>query len=170
MGISETINKAKAVARSLLETPPVVSEEEAENPLEKRLQEVELRLKTMERISDEYFEVIERIERERDQWKDMFFTQSGEHQNAQAMLQKMLADSSSHLRSALKQLNLFRKGADLEPVAHPRMLDQLPLDLPEKYGERMRELARAALEQTNGLVERARIAASAALDGPEKKS
>lgn len=171
MGITETIGKAKAVARALLESPELPSEEEAAvNPLEARLREVEERLKIMERVSDEYFEVIERIERERDQWKDMFFTQANEHQNAQAILQKMLGDSATHLRSAIKQLNVFRKGAELDPVVNPRMLEQLPTDLPEKYGERMRELAKGALAQTNGLVERAKIAASAAISSVEKKS
>jgi hypothetical protein len=117
-------------------------------------------LKVRERINGEYFEVIERIERERDQWKDMFFTQASEHQNAQALLQKMLADCSNNLRSALGQLNFFRKGADLELVSTPKMLEEMPKDLPEQYGSRMKKLADSALEQTNGINERARIAAS----------
>lgn len=125
-----------------------------------RLSEALDRLKTSERINREYFDVIERIERERDQWKDMFFTQASEHQNAQAMLQKMLTDCSNNLRGALSQLNFFRSGAKLEPVMTPQMLEHLPTTLPEDYGDLIKKLADSAMEQTDGRARRAEIAAS----------
>lgn len=162
MGITKAIGAAKAIARSLLEDADpeqmASDNEEVIKMLHEQVETLSEKLRTQERISLEYFDVIERIERERDQWKDMFFTQSSEHQNAQAILQKMLADCSGHLRSSLRQLNFFRTGADLEPVANPRMLESMPSDLPERYGEKMRELAKQAKPQTDGIAERARIA------------
>lgn len=121
---------------------------------------LEQRLKVEERIGREYFDVIERIEKERDEWKEMFFTQSSEHQNAQSMLQKYLADCSGHLRAALAQLNVLRQAAELPPIATPKMLETLPTDLPEQYGNKVRDLAAKARAQTDGLAERAQIASS----------
>lgn len=165
MGIKKAIGAAKTIARSLLEeSDPEQIASDSEEVIKLLHEQVEMlneRLKNQERISLEYFEVIERIERERDQWKDMFFTQSSEHQNAQAILQKMLTDCSNHLRASLRQLNFFRSGAELEPVASPQMLETLPSDLPERYGEKMKELASGAKPQTDGTKERSKIAEKA---------
>ena len=111
------------------------------------------------RISSEYFEVIERIESERDQWKEMFFEQSREHQTAQGMLNRAGTEMAQQLRAAVVQLNFFRKGAEVDPVQEPKCLEDFPKGLPEKYGERMKEMAASLSEPTNGLAERERIAA-----------
>lgn len=174
MRFSGLLSKARSVAELLL-TPEEIPEVEADNEpsVDAKFSEVERqfallqeRLKTEERISREYFDVIERIERERDQWKDMFFTQSSEHQNAQAMLQKMLADCSNNLRGALAQLNFLRKAANMEPVVTPAMLEKIPTDVPERYGEKIAELATSARPQTDGRAERSRIAATRDLPQP----
>ena len=159
MGLSSAIGKAKEIARALLEDvdPVQIPEPEAPSQESVLLEEAQDRLKTLERINREYFEVIEKIEKERDQWKDMFFQQSAEHQTAQAMLQKMLADCAANLRAAIVQLNFFRKGAELGPVVTPALLASLPTDLPEKYAQKMKALADSAMAQTDGLSERARI-------------
>lgn len=175
MRFSGLLSKARSVAELLLTPEEIPDVEEVNEPsvnakfaeVERQFASLQERLKTEERISREYFDVIERIERERDQWKEMFFTQSSEHQNAQAMLQKMLADCSNNLRGALAQLNFLRKAAGMEPVVTPAMLDKIPTDVPEKYGEKIAELAAAALPQTDGKSERSRIALARP---PEKNS
>ena len=170
MGIGKAIEAAKTVARGFFESSDVVDQDLEMESLRGRIAELSEALKIEQRIGLEYFEVIERIEKERDQWKDMFFTQSSEHQNAQAILQKMLADCSANLRSSLRQLNFFRSGADLDPVSTPAMLESLPKDLPEKYGEKMRELAKSARPQTDGLSERAKISQKQRTSRIKKKS
>lgn len=119
------------------------------------LRELRERAKLLERVASEYFGVIEQIEKEREQWKTMFFEQSAQHQNGQHMLQKMLNDCSTNLRAAIIQLNFFRQGAELGPVIEPKMLASLPTDIPDQYGRRMKELAAAAAPQTDGAARRA---------------
>ena len=160
MKIFNAVKRARLLAKSIMEEPLELPEPTPEIYEDTRLDDALARMKVLERINGEYFDVIERIEKERDQWKDMFFTQASEHQNAQALLQKMLADCSNNLRAALGQLNFFRKGADLELVSTPKMLDEMPKDLPEQYGLKMKKLASEALPQANGLAERDRIAAT----------
>jgi len=161
MGIRSALKRAVVEALTDPELPDLeesVVDEKLEK-LEKEVALLEHRLKVEERIGREYFDVIERIEKERDEWKEMFFTQSSEHQNAQSLLQKYLADCSGHLRAAISQLNFFRKGADLAPVAHPKMLDEVPTDVPGDYGQKIRKLAESARQQTDGKAERSKIAA-----------
>lgn len=160
MSIRTVLKKVKSAAKWLSDDSVDFLEPRVEEFVDTRLSEALDRLKTSERINREYFDVIERIERERDQWKDMFFTQASEHQNAQAMLQKMLTDCSNNLRGALSQLNFFRSGAKLEPVMTPQMLEHLPTTLPEDYGDLIKKLADSAMEQTDGRARRAEIAAS----------
>ena len=171
MGIRERVKRVIAEAlrdgdQELSVALPLEYAEEP-SPVDAKLAEVERqfvalqeRLKVEERISREYFDVISRIEKERDQWKEMFFTQAQEHQNAQAMLQKMLADSAANLRASIVQLDQFRVAAGLERIKTPKMLEAIPDDVAELYGEKMRKLAEAALEQTDGATERDRIAAT----------
>lgn len=162
MGIRDALKRAVVEALTEPEMPDVEDDVVSGKleVLEAEVAKLEQRLKVEERIGREYFDVIERIEKERDEWKEMFFTQSSEHQNAQSMLQKYLADCSGHLRAALGQLNFFRQAADLAPVAHPKMLETLPGDVPDQYGEKIRDLAAKARTQTDGLAERARISSS----------
>lgn len=158
MSFRSALKRAVDAAGELLETPalPEVSEVEFEAREIDRLRE---RLKVIERINREYFEVIEAIERERDEWKRMLFEQTSEHQNAQAMLQKALSDCSQNLRAAIRQLDWFRKAADLEPVQSPAILQTLPTGVPESFGKKVRELMASASPQTDGKAERARLAA-----------
>lgn len=162
MGIRAAIKRAVVEALAEPELPEIAEIEVDAKlaELEKEVALLQHRLKVEERIGREYFDVIERIEKERDEWKEMFFTQASEHQNAQSILQKYLADCSGHLRAALSQLNFFRKAAELAPVANPKMLDALPTDVPEQYGEKIREMASKARPQTDGLGDRAKIASS----------
>lgn len=155
------LRKALKLIEELTSDPePEIPDVQDASEDDREVAELRSRLNMFERINREYFAVIEQMEKERDQWKEMFFTQSGEHQNAQAMLQKMLLDCSGNLRAALNQLNFFRKAAELEPVKEPKMLASIPTDVPEQYGKRIKELADSAMPQTDGKARRAEIAAT----------
>lgn len=161
--VSMSISSAlKKVVVEALSGPEEANRQASE--FEEKLAEVERemggvrdRLRTEERIAREYFDIIERIEKERDEWKEMFFRQSLEHQNAQGLLQKYLADCSTHLSAAIRQLNFFRKAAALEPVMTPAILEQLPKDIPENYGKLIAELAASASPQTDGKAKRSKV-------------
>jgi DNA repair ATPase RecN len=158
MSIKSALKAAVDAASTMLESPELPT---GHDVLEQREAEISVlleRLKVAERINREYFEVIEAIERERDEWKAMLFEQSSEHQNAQSLLQKGISDSVHHLRAAIKQLDWFRKAADLEPIETPAMLGTLPMGVPEAFGEKIKALVAAALPQTNGRERRAEIA------------
>lgn len=155
------IKAAVDAANNMLESPELPNLPEVDEAAERREGEIEAlreRVKTVERINREYFDVIEAIERERDQWKGMLFEQSSEHQNAQALLQKALSDCSHNLRAAIRQLDWFRRAADLEPIQTPAMLEKLPEGVPEAFGKKVQDMVASAGPQTNGLERRAELA------------
>ena len=162
MSLKNALLKAAVdAANSMLESPDVPELPEVDEAVEERHAEIDAlreQVKIVERINREYFDVIEAIERERDHWKAMLFEQASEHQNAQALLQKSLSDCSHHLRTAIRQLDWFRRAADLEPIQTPTMLEKLPEGVPETFGKKVQEMAASAGPQTNGLERRAEIA------------
>jgi hypothetical protein len=161
MSIRSTLKRAVDAAGALLEAPEIPEVESGDLDslaMATELDSLHDRMRVLERINLEYFEVIERIERERDEWKHMLFTQTSEHQNAQALLQRALSDCSHNLRGALGQLNWFRRAADLAPVDSPAMLETLPTGVPEAFGDKVKAMADGASKQTDGKAERERIA------------
>lgn len=103
----------------------------------------------LERKCQEYFEVIERIERERDEMWRMYRTQVAEHLNGQGLLLKERARLMVQLSRAVKTLNRMRKEQGLEPIKGPGKLD--PLDeisqTAERYIEDMVALCRSATKR-----------------------
>lgn len=116
--------------------------------------------KRLSRINAEYFSVIERIEAERDEWKEMFFEQSRQHLAAQAMLSRQLGEARQQLRAAVQQLNVYRQCAEHEPVREPAGLDANPSEIPDGYKAKMDALVAGAPPPTDGKAERARIASA----------
>ena len=116
--------------------------------------------KRLSRINAEYFVVIERMEAERDEWKEMFFEQSRQHLAAQAMLSRQLGESRQQLRAAVQQLNFYRKCADHEPIKEPAGLDASPSAIPDGYKAKMDALVAGAPDPTDGKAARARIASA----------
>lgn len=100
----------------------------------------ETELERAERRAAEYFLVIEKIERQRNTWTEMYREQVGEHLAAQSMLERALMNSRQQLARAIKMLNDERAASGKSPVAKPSDLDPVesePVGLVEKYAERM---------------------------------
>ena len=136
--------------------PPIVAEVVAryapENPLE-----------LAERKCREYFDVIERIERERNGWIEMYRTQVAEHLTAQSILERELMATRQTAQRAILMLNVLRKEKKLEPIQGTKSLlpyDSEPVGLVEKYAKRMMILRSEVSEPIDGLAEREAIRAS----------
>lgn len=119
--------------------------------------ELRAELARSKRIATDYFEVIEKLDRQRDEWKQMYRDQALHHQAGQQLLQNCAHTLAMQLRQALVHLNLLRKAADLEPICEPRSLIDLPTNVPEKYAERLAQLEKELSEQTDGLAAREAI-------------
>ena len=89
---------------------------------------------------DEYFSLLERLEKQRDQWKDMWRTQVGEHQVAQALLEKNLTSVRQTLIKSIAENNMHRKGKNLPEIKHAIDLDAPPVGLAKAFGEEMKAL------------------------------
>jgi hypothetical protein len=113
----------------------------------------------LQRRNREYFEVIESIEKQRDEWKAMFFTQSAQHQVAQEMLQRRARQIYEKFAVAVRHLNEFLKQAGHAPVDTQKALDELSDDVAARYGERMQQMASTVSTAVDGEAERKRIAA-----------
>jgi hypothetical protein len=114
------------------------------------------------RVSQEYFQVIEDLSDQREQWKEMFFTQSISHQGAQSMLGQALWVTRRQLEITLKALLAFDKPNAEAAIAKLKDLNAPPIGEPMKFAEQMLALAGKAKPQTDGYAERERIAEAAA--------
>ena len=107
------------------------AEVESEAPLGNRLDEVQQSLlveavaqvEFYKRRSEEYFDVIRRIEAQRQEWRALFERDSTGHQVAQDMLQGALENTRIQLGRALGMINKMRKDAGMAPVADLSKLD-----------------------------------------------
>lgn len=100
-------------------------------------------LTRLHRRCGEYFKIIEAIEKERNEWIEMWRTQAGEHLTAQAMLERSLAATRQTAARAIVMLNKMRKAAKLEPILKPDGLESYdgePVGLAEDYAVRMLSL------------------------------
>lgn len=96
--------------------------------------------------------IIDRVIRERDEWKELHFQKSREHLNAQADYSKTLAILVNHLKKAIFILNKLREEKELEPIKDPKILDSLThetfFDF-EKFAERVNLARKVLMEQTD---------------------
>lgn len=69
-----------------------------------------------QRRAKELFGVVEQVLNERDQWREMWHTQSRAHLEAQNMLEQALTDARVAAISAIKSVNAYRKKAGQEPL------------------------------------------------------
>lgn len=104
---------------------------------------VEDELTKTRRQRDEYFGIIERIEKERNEWINMWREQASQHLTAQSMLERELASSRQVGARAIRMLNEMLKKQKLDPIDRPDKLlpyDGEPVGIAERYALRMKEL------------------------------
>jgi hypothetical protein len=126
----------------------------------------ETALEQAERRALEYFDVIERIERERNGWIEMYREQVAEHLTAQSMLEHEVIALRRTATRAILMLNEQRKEAGLVPISGPDDLVPYtgePVGTMERYAARMLELREQAAAPIDGLAERDAITVAAPL-------
>lgn len=128
----------------------------------------ESEIEKLRRHNAEYFSVIERIERERNEWITMYREQSAEHLTAQGMLERDLMAVRQTAQRAILMLNVLRKEKGEPPIKGTADLlpyDGEPVGLMERYAERMLELRAQLAAPIDGLAERDAIRAKYQADG-----
>jgi hypothetical protein len=133
------IGRLLRAVKNMGEADEVVAESDAVN-------DAVVALDDMRRQRDELFELVVRMERQRDDWKMRFMEQSRQHQNAQAMLESHILAVGSTLVKATELLNEARKKSNEAPIAALALRDlamtgERVLKTSEEYGEAMRKLA-----------------------------
>lgn len=176
--ISRAFSRVRRAAEVLLDDPPPFqfepSDEYMPGPAKAPQQvfiepevvtryEPESELEVLRRKCAEYFGVIERIERERNGWIDMYRIQASEHLTAQGMLERELIATRQVAARAIRMLNSVRKEHDLEPIKDKTGLvgyEDEPVGLVERYAARMKELHNQMPKPIDGEAERERIRAA----------
>jgi len=103
----------------------------------------ETEMERLRRRCSEYFDIIERIEKERDGLWRMWRESTSEHLNAQALLERHLMSTRKQLGQAVVMLNKMRKQQSLEPVKKPAQLEPYegePIGGAKAYAENMIKL------------------------------
>jgi hypothetical protein len=167
--ISRAISHLRSAAQTLLESdarddPEVgwaLSDDVVTEPAVGFVGETPLQRE--QRKCAEYFDVIVRIEHERNGWIDMYRTQVSEHLTAQGMLEKSLVSARQMAARAVKMLNKMREDAGLEAITAETGLkayDGEPVGIAEKYAARMKELHSSMPAVIDGEAERQKIRAA----------
>jgi len=133
--------------------------DEPHEDLSERVRHLEEALKIQKRIGGEYFAVIESMERQRNEWKEMFFEQAAEHVQGQSRLEEALTRVRQALGSVVKQLNFLRELGGLEPLnaAHEMEEGAPPIGQAEEFRRKVQELTARAPEETDGMAAREEI-------------
>jgi len=114
------------------------------------------------RSASEYFNVIEDLHDQREQWKTMFFQQAVSHQGGQAMLTRALMQTRKQLRAVCEVLVKKDEEGAKELFTRLDRIDAPPVGKAEEFAAAMLELAQGAEPQTDGFAERERISAEPA--------
>jgi hypothetical protein len=132
------VSASKETAKRALPPPPASENAFAwERPTEDgRLEELKEQLSTERDKRERFFAMVAVMEKERDQWRDLFLKSSAEHANAQEMLEAMLMKAKGALDAS--QAAMEKNGVRVpEEVLKTRMLT-----LSDAYRQRNAERAK----------------------------
>ncbi|MBW2672248.1 MAG: hypothetical protein JRD89_02380 [Deltaproteobacteria bacterium] len=159
----------KAAARVVVGDGPTDGDRALLEQLTADLAEVHEQIQTQshelehaKRAASEYFNVIEDLHKQREQWKTMFFQQAVSHQGGQAMLTRVLMTTRRQLRTVCEVLVSRDEEGAQELFERLDKTDAPPVGKAEEFAQAMLELAQGAEPQTDGFAERDRIAAEQA--------
>ncbi len=128
-------------------------ESERDDQIEKLQREIAI----LKKNNLAYFELIERIEKQRDERWDMFLLHSSEHQNAQALLENALFQTRAMLKNAIEQLNVYLKNSGKKLIDRPNDLMGYPIGTAKEFGEKMEDLRKKMSPSIDGKRERSAI-------------
>lgn len=115
--------------------------------------------KLLRRKCEEYFHLIERLEKQREEWKEMYKVQSVEHQRGQALLEHALENTRLAARKLIATVNHYYIKDGRSPIKTPKDLEELapPSGTADEYREQMKTLDSQVPEQIDAKAERDRI-------------
>lgn len=105
----------------------------------------------------DYFGVIERIEKERNEWKSMWFQQSSAAHRGQQVLEDALFGLRGGCARLIEALNVYRKEKG-EALLEKIDMRGPPIGLAAEFGALLERLNANAPESVDGAAERDRIA------------
>lgn len=132
------VSASKETAKRALPPPPASENAFAwERPTEDgRLEELKEQLSAERDKRERFFAMVAVMEKERDQWRDLFLKSSAEHANAQEMLESMLRYCEVGIRAAERSLTEAKLPIPKECLAVKKMT------LSDAYRQRNAERAK----------------------------
>jgi hypothetical protein len=124
------------------------------------LEVLQRELATEKRKSKELFDVVETVLRERDQWKDMWFTHGREHLQAQHLLEQSIEQLRTWLRSSLIAVNKYRSAAGEAPLPFGADPKDPPVGTAQKFKDMLEQAQADAPSSVDGLALREAIVAT----------
>ena len=130
-----------------------------EETLERELMRAHAATATSERIKGEYFSLLEKLERQRDEWRELYHTQSRTHHNAQVLLESHLMQTRDWLGKVIKVANAYRKERNEPLILKPADLEALspPIGTAAEYEKAMKHLAAGAEPLLDAKLEREKL-------------
>lgn len=110
------------------------------------LQQLRDKCKSLQRHKDEFFDVIERIEAQRDEWRDIVKDSVGKYHTALGMLERELRLERVRTARLLVAFNKMREEKKQPPIKTPQYLDRElgidanPVGLAAQYDADVKEL------------------------------
>jgi len=131
------------------------------NSFEKSVKEIEKELLRLKKANTQYFNLIERVLAQRDEWKNLYLLHVREHQNAQELYEKEIVKLRKMLQNCLKIANHERKVNGGPEITKPSDLDgllDLPVGMMEEYAKRIAHARSLLGNEIDGAAERDEIA------------
>jgi hypothetical protein len=98
-----------------------------------------------------FFEIIESMEKERNQWRDMYYEQSRAHLRGQVVLEGSIERLGELVSGLVKVVNLYRKDKGEEPIDTAARLKDLITNTSVEYQKQLDALEAAAPEDGHGV-------------------
>lgn len=122
--------------------------------------ELRFQVTDLARRNREYFDVIESIEKQRNEWKTMYFDSTAKNVAAHAMLRRIIEGLSLQNKKAIMVLNGFFEKLGHAPVKTRDDLLALSDSISDEYKEHIDKLTADAPADIDGLSTRSVIAES----------
>lgn len=114
----------------------------------------------LRRRNREYFDVIASLEKQRDEWRGMFFDSSQKSMNAHVLYRRQITSLSLKLKRAINMLNGFFVIVGHEPVKTEKDFDAISERIADNYRNDIDALKAAAPVAVDGAARRKEIAAA----------
>ena len=131
------------------------------NSFEKSVKEIEKELLRLKTANTQYFNLIDRVLAQRDEWKSLYMLHVREHQNAQELYEKEIMKLRKMLGNCIKIANHERKvngGPEITKPSDLGDLTDIPVGTMEAYAIKIAHARSLLSNEIDGVAERDEIA------------